>query len=99
MLFEKVEEITVNYEKDGELVVKELKKEILSKGVWATILFLYQELDKSTGDYKSPKISIRRYKRIDSYYEMQSKFNFSSDEQAKQIASTVNKWVALYGTI
>lgn len=98
MIFEKVDDITVNYEQDGKLLVKELKKEVLSKGVWATIIFLYQQLDEKTGEYKEPKICIRRYKRVKGFYQMQSKFTFSSDKQAKQIASMITKWVALYGS-
>lgn len=98
MIYEKIDDITINFEKDGKQLVKELKKEILSRGVWATILFLYQQLDEKTGEYREPKICLRRYKKIKGFYQQQSKFTFSSDKQAKQIASIVTKWVALYGT-
>jgi len=97
MIFEKIEDITVNFEKDGKLLVKELKKEVLSRGVWTTIIFLYQELDKKIDEFKEPKISIRRYKRTKGYYQIQTKISFSSESQAKQVASTINKWIALYG--
>jgi hypothetical protein len=97
MGFEKVEDITVNYEKEGKLLVKEVKKEVLSHGVWATILFLYQQFDEKIGEYKEYKICLRRYKKIEGFYQLQSKFTFSSDKQAKEIASTISKWVALYG--
>ncbi len=36
------EELTINYEEEGVLLVKELDKVILSKGAWTTILFRYQ---------------------------------------------------------
>lgn len=98
MIYEKVDDITINFEKDGKLLVKELKKEILSRGAYTTILFLYQQLDVNTGEYREPKICIRRYKKIKGFYQLQSKFSFSSDKQAKQIASMLTKWVALYGT-
>lgn len=98
MIYEKIEDITMTFEKDGKQLVKELKKEILSRGVWATILFLYQQLDEKTGEYREPKICIRRYKKLKGFYQLQSKFSFSSDKQAKQIASVITKWVALYGT-
>lgn len=98
MIYEKIDDITINFEKDGKQLVKELKKEILSRGVWATILFLYQQLDEKTGEYREPKICLRRYKKIKGFYQQQSKFTFSSDKQAKQIAATMTKWVALYGT-
>ena len=40
----KVDDITINYEEDDILKVKELDKEILSKGAWTTIMFKYQNL-------------------------------------------------------
>lgn len=98
MIYEKIEDITVNFEKDGKQLVKELKKEILSRGIWVTILFLYQQLDEKTGEYREPKICIRRYKKVKGFYQLQSKFAFSSDKQSKQIASVITKWIALYGT-
>lgn len=99
MIFEKVEDITINYEKDGKMLVKELKKEILSKGVWSTIMFLYQQLNESTGEYREPKMCIRRYKKVKGFYQQQSKFTFSSDAQARKISQVLGKWVALYGAI
>lgn len=98
MIFEKIEDITINYEKDGKLLVKELKKEILSKGIWTTIMFLYQQLNEKTGEYREAKACIRRYKKVKGFYQLQTKFTFSSDKQSKQVASTLNKWRALYGT-
>lgn len=98
MIFDKIEDITMSYEKDGKLLVKELKKEILSRGIWTTIMFLYQQLSGKSGEYGEPKVAIRRYKKVKGFYQLQTKFAFSSDKQAKQVASTLNKWIALYGT-
>lgn len=89
---ETVDEITINYEEDGQLLVKELKKEILSKGAWTTIMFFYQDLDKKTGNYNDPKITIRRYKKVSGTYRQQSKFNIGSAKQAKQISNTITQW-------
>jgi hypothetical protein len=89
---ESIDEITVNYEDNGQLLVKELKKEVLSKGAWTTIMFLYQDLDRKTGKYNDPKITIRRYKKASGTYRQQSKFNIGSAKQAKQIVETINKW-------
>ena len=41
-----INDITINYEEDGVLIVKEIDKEILSKGAWTTILFRYQQMDR-----------------------------------------------------
>ncbi len=89
---ETVEELTINYEDNGELLVKELNKEILSKGAWTTIMFLYQDLDRKTKEYSHQKISIRRYKKVNGVYRQQSKFNIGSEKQAKQIVETIGKW-------
>jgi len=88
-----VEEITINYSEDGVLLVKELDKEILSKGAWTTILFRYQDLDRKTGEFGPEKFSIRRYKKSNNEYRYQSKFNISSREQAGKIVETLKRWL------
>jgi hypothetical protein len=89
-----VEEITINYEEDGVLLVKELDKEILSKGAWTTILFRFQDLDKKTNEYSPDRYIIRRYQKKDGEYMSKSKFKISSAEQATKIVNTLSKWLA-----
>ncbi|MBA3013719.1 MAG: hypothetical protein KKD63_04880 [Proteobacteria bacterium] len=88
-----VEDLTVNYEEDGVLVVKELDKEILSKGAWTTILFRYQDLDKKTNEYSADRYIIRRYQKKDGVYQSKSKFKISSPEQATKIVNALQKWL------
>lgn len=87
-----VDEITINFEEDGVLLCKEVTKEILTKGTWATIMFKYQDLDKATGEYKAPKISIRRYQKRNGEYKTMSKFNLSSIAQAQKVCEILKKW-------
>ena len=87
-----IDQLTVNWEEDGQLKVKELKKHVLSKGAWATLMFLYQELDAKSGEYREPKISIRRYRKRNDQYMYQSKFNISSEAQGKEIARIIHEW-------
>ena len=87
------DEITINYEEDGTLIVKELDKEILSKGAWTTILFRYQDFNRGKGEYGPEKYTIRRYQKRNGQYLPKSKFNISSAKQAKKIIETLNKWV------
>lgn len=87
-----VDEITINYEEDGVLLCKELTKEILTKGTWATIMFKYQDLDKAKGEFKAPKISIRRYQKRSGEYKTMSKFNLSSIAQAQKVCEILKKW-------
>ena len=90
---ENIEELTVNYEEDGVLVVKEIDKEILSKGSWTTILFRYQDYDKTTQEYSPDKFTIRRYQKRNGQYLIKSKFNISSIAQALKIIETLTSWV------
>ncbi len=89
---ERAEDISIEFEEDGKLIVKELEKEILSKGAWTTIMFLYQELDRKTETYQKKKVTIRRYKKIQGVYRQQSKFNISGLKQAKQITEILHSW-------
>src|SRR5438094_9981513 len=94
---ETIEEVSYNYEDEGKLVRKEMKKEILTKGAWATVMFLYQELDRKTEQWGSPKVSIVRFKKSGGVYRTQSSFNISSEKQARQIVAVIEKWYAEVG--
>ena len=90
---ETVDELTIQYEEDSQVLRKELNKEVLSKGSWATIMFLYQDLDRKSGDYGPQKISIRRYQKREGTYVQRSKFEISSANQAKSICKTIEEWI------
>jgi len=91
---ETIDELSYNYEDEGTLVRKELDKVVLTKGSWATIMFLYQELDKASGKFRAPKIAIVRFKKFRGAYRKQSSFNVSSEKQARQITDVFEKWYA-----
>ncbi len=88
-----IDDISINYEEDGTPIVKELDKEILSRGAWTTILFRYQELNRSTGEYGPDKFTIRRYQKRNGQYLPKSKFNISSAKQAAKIVETLQGWL------
>ena len=91
---ETIEDLTVNYEEEGVLIVKEIDKEVLSKGAWTTILFRYQDYDKNTQEYSADKFTIRRYQKRNGQYQTKSKFNISSVAQAQKIIETLTQWTA-----
>jgi len=88
-----VEDLTVNYEEDGVELVKELDKVILTKGAWTTILFRYQNLNRSTGEFGPEMYSIRRYQKRQGNYIPKSKFNISNAKQAEKIANSLQNWI------
>jgi len=90
-----VDDLTIEYEEDGVVVVKVLDKVILSRrGAWATILFRYQQWENAKEAYSADKYSIRRYRKTDDEYRQQAKFNISSKDQASQIIEALQKWMA-----
>jgi hypothetical protein len=87
-----IDEISVNYEEEGVLLVKEIDKEVLSKGAWTTIMFRYQNWDRAKESFGKDMYSIRRYQKRQGEYIQKSKFNISSLEQAKKIIETLQQW-------
>ena len=89
---ETLEELTYDYEEDGTLVRKEIDRAVLTKGGWATMMFLFQELDRASGKFRAPKMAIVRFKKSKGVYRKQSSFNISSEKQARQIAEVFQSW-------
>lgn len=86
------EELTVSY-KEGDLeLVKELDKQILTKGAWTTIIFRFQDWNNAKQEYGPEKYTIRRYQKRSGEYQQKSKFNISSKDQAKKIIEALSKW-------
>ena len=89
-----VEDLTVNYEENGQLVVKEVDKAILSRrGAWATVLFRYQEWVPDDDSYGPDKYKLRRYKKSGGEYRRQSEFTITSADQARKLIETLRGWL------
>jgi len=88
------EELTIAYSEGGQELVRELDKQILSKGAWTTVLFRYQDWDARKNEFGEDKYSIRRYQKRGGSYQQKSKFNISSRDQASQIIATLSRWLA-----
>lgn len=90
---ETIDELTVEYSEEGIVTTKELDKVILSKGAWSTILFRYQDWDRNKEEYGPEKYTIRRYQKRHGQYQMKSKFNISSRDQAIRIIEALQTWI------
>lgn len=90
---ETVDELSVDFTEDGVLVTKQLDKVVLSKGAWATLLFRYQDWDRTKGEYGPEKYTIRRYQKRSGAYQQKSKFNISSRDQATKIVEALSRWI------
>ncbi len=90
---ETVDDLTVSYFEDGMETVKELDKQVLTKGAWATIIYRYQDWNQKEEAYGKDKFTIRRYQKRDGEYKQKSKFNISSVDQAEKIIAALQEWV------
>ncbi len=88
-----IDEITINYEEDGQLLVKETGKVVLSKGAWTTILFRYNNWKAANNAWDKDMYTIRRYQKRNGEYLPKSKFNISSAKQARQIVDALSEWI------
>ena len=91
---ETIDELSVDWkDENGQHLVKQVKKEILTSGAWSTIMFMYQDLDRKAGEFGPKKIRVVRYQKRGGKFIPQSKFNISSARQAKRIIETVQNWL------
>jgi len=88
-----IDELTVQYEEDGQVTVKELDKKVLTKGAWSTIIYRYQDWNRAKGEYGPDKYTIRRYQKRNGQYQQKSKFNISSKDQARAIIEALEGWI------
>lgn len=87
-----VEELTIEYEEEGQTLVKELDKKVLTKGAWATLIYRYQEWDPKKEEFSKDRFTIRRYQKREGEYMQKSKFNISSADQARDIIAALQEW-------
>ena len=88
-----IDDLTVQYEEDGLVTVKELDKKVLTKGAWSTIIYRYQDWDRKKEEYGKDKYTIRRYQKRNGQYMQKSKFNISSQDQARSIIEALEGWM------
>ena len=89
-----IEEITIDYtDESGQQIIRQLDKQVLSKGAWTTIMFLYTEWDRRKEVWSAPKARIDRFQKKNGEYRSQSKFKFTSSKQARQIIDIFKQWL------
>ena len=88
-----VEELTVTYVEDDIETIKELDKKVLTKGAWSTVIYRYQDWNRTKEEYGPDKYTIRRYQKRNGEYQQKSKFNISSKDQAEKIIEALQGWI------
>ena len=88
-----LDELTYDHEDDGVLVRKQLDRVVLARGSWATVMFLFQDLDRATGAYAAPRMAIVRFQKWKGGYRKHSAFNVSNAAQARELTAVFDRWV------
>jgi len=91
---ETIDEITIAYEEDGEVLIEELEKIVLSRGAWTTILFRFREKDRKTGQFGPPKAGLRRYQKYNGVFRKKDAINVS-DKMAPALVEQLRAWFEL----
>jgi hypothetical protein len=91
---ESLDELTFEQEDDGVLVRKQLDRVVLARGAWATVMFLYQDLDRATGAFGPPRASIVRFQKWKGGYRKHTSFNVATAEQARELVGVLERWSA-----
>jgi hypothetical protein len=89
-----IDDLTIEYVDEGVTTIKQLDKIVLTKGAWSTIVYKYQDWEKAKQKYSGAKYSIRRYQKRNDQYNLKSKFNISSTDQALKLIEILNRWIA-----
>lgn len=88
----KVEDLTVTFEEDGVLKVRELDRAVLSSSsTWATVAHLFEERDPE-GGFRGPKVSLRRYRKRGKGFVVDKHLTLSSARQAHALCVALAKW-------
>jgi hypothetical protein len=91
-MIDSLDELTYDYEDEGVLVRKQIDRVVLADGSWATLMFLYQELDRASGTFRAPKMAVVRFRKSRGSYRKQSSFTISNENQARQMAEVLGRW-------
>ena len=99
MWAEDIDEITVEYEEDGFQVFKQEAKEIIARGTWPVLAFRYREWDKAAEVYGPVKFTLRKFRKQNGTYRMESKLNIGNPVQALAISDVLRRWIDEIGGV
>ena len=91
-----IDDLTINYTDDeGQQIIKEIDKAILTRGAWTTIMFMYQEWDRRAEVWSENRVRIERYQKRSGEYRSASKFKINTAKQVEQIVDVLKGWYSL----
>lgn len=87
------DKLTWEFIEDGMVSRRQLAKQIINlNGVWLTIVYLYQDLNRRTGLFTDPRIAFVRYRRYKDGFKKMGQFNLGLDQLA-MLSPVLSQWV------
>lgn len=90
-MFENISDISIATEQDGQVMIKQLEKNIIETGAFPVLLFRYQTWSEKENRFDEEEYLLMRYQRKHEQYVPIAKFRISSREQAEKIAEALKK--------
>jgi hypothetical protein len=88
---EELDDIRWDWEEDGRLVRRELDRRTFARGGWATVLFLFEELDPGTGTWKDRRVAVVRFQKVRGLWKKHAAWNLDHDD-ARGVISALDAW-------
>ena len=85
-----LDEVQYDLEADGELVRRQLDRQVWEQRGWATVAVAYQEREAG-GAWKPAKVALLRFRRMHDAWKKQSGITLSLAE-ARALATTLAGW-------
>jgi hypothetical protein len=91
--FDDIDDVSFEAEADGRLVRRQLARQVLSRGSWPTALYLYQELDPRTDEWRPAKVALVRFQSKRGQLRKHASITLGA-AQARAAAAQLTAWLA-----
>jgi hypothetical protein len=76
-------------------VRKQLERATLQRGSWATVMFLYADLDQEAAAFGPPRIAVVRFQKWRGGWRKHSAFTLTSAARAREFSGVLERWMPL----
>ena len=89
---EELDDIRWDWEEDGRLVRREVDRRTFARGGWATVLFLYEELDAAADTWKPARVAVVRFQKVRGLWKKHAAWNLDGEREAREVIDALVAW-------
>jgi hypothetical protein len=89
--FDDIDDVGYDADQDGRQVRRELARKVLARGSWPTAMYLYQELDPRTEQWRPAKVAIVRFQSRNGQLRKHASITLG-EAQATTVAALLSTW-------